>query len=211
MSQEETYRQEQDTRTESRRQCPYCDETPLSRGIYAHVMNSQDNAHGEFRSVPEGFNPREAEIVGQEKLPDNSVEVEPDEDGPVNQLYLCTLCGNFFKGNMGYKVHLAKVAGDDVHPQDVDIDDEHYAKIPADEDYEPTIPEDRVKAIEEREMGVSEAQDSAEGDTENGREAIDESGVPVEELRELMDRFGGKGEVYEEVEEEVEAVIARHS
>jgi len=35
--------------------------------------------------------------------------------------------------------------------------------------------------------------------------------VPVEVLRELQERFSGRGEAYEDAGEEVEAVIARHS
>ena len=209
MASEQTYRQDQDTRTVTLRECPYCNETVQSRGLYAHVMNSQDEDHGEYRSVPENFNPREAAIVGE-----NEVEAEEDERPEVdNWLYLCTLCGNLLKGEMGYKVHLAKVAGDDLHPQEVDIDDDHYVRIPADEDYEPTIPEDRLEEITEEQVGqVEQDDDDGEADTvtRRGQEAEQRGAVPISELEALVAKFRGSGNAYEDAEEEVEQVIERH-
>lgn len=209
MSPEETYQEGQDTRTETKRRCPYCSDEVYSRGLYAHVMNSEDEAHGNYRSVPDGFNPREAEIVGEE-------EREPREDpfGEAHlerRLYLCTLCGGMFKGEMGYKVHLAKVAGDDVHPQEIDVTDNHYVKIPADENWEPTIPEEELKEIEQAELETSP--EEPEGGLEGGETVQAELGqsVPAAALRELVERFDGKGEAYEDAEEEVEEVIERYS
>lgn len=202
-----------ETRTITYRQCPYCSDEVQSRGLYAHVMNSRDDAHGDYRSVPEGFNPREAEIITreEEQVPDRRVRQESIQ----NWLYLCTLCGGLHRGEMGYKVHLAKVAGDDIHPPGVDIVDDYYVRIPADPDWEPTIPEDRIQDIVEREVeqpedGLPPSEAVGGGGSGSGREGSQSGSIPIAELERLVDRFRGKGDAYDDVEEDVEKVIARH-
>jgi len=127
----------------TQRECPFCKDTVDSRGLYAHVMHSEGDGHGERGSVPDGFNPREAPIVTED---DVVIEADLEEEYP-NRLMLCHHCGTICKDRRGLAIHLSKSAGDELHPPDASISDGSYTVIPADEDWNPLVDQSELSQL----------------------------------------------------------------
>lgn len=119
------------TNKETVRKCPYCEEEVLSRGLHAHVFNTEGSGHGPRDSTPDNFEVKDAEIVGTRSV----TMVNPTEYNVEHRRYVCDYCNNSFRGKLGMKIHLGRKAGkDEVHPEDADErDPESFESYPATE------------------------------------------------------------------------------
>jgi len=100
---------------EKRVECPECGESIIKRGLFAHVFQSSDEAHGDRFEVPDEFDVDKAEEIGE-------ADVELDYPKQVDleeQYYLDTYTGKAYEGARGLMVHLGQMAGQDNIPEDV--------------------------------------------------------------------------------------------
>lgn len=171
----------------AKRICPYCEEPKDSRGLYAHVMHSNDNNHGPSGSVPEGFKPRKAPVVTEdEKVIETSIKDEYE-----NKLYLCHHCGTMCKGRRGLSIHLSKSAGDELHPPDSSIEDGNYTTIPADNDWNPVVDQEElmqlhseiVADIHEYELYDPDEGPIGEKSDAELREHLDQAVIPTDQSK----------------------------
>lgn len=115
-------------------QCPYCEEGKEPRGLYAHVMNSSDEIHGEHGTVPEDFEEKRKNLY--------------DQKGEQNELYFCHHCASYLEGYKEFSQHLSKKANDSNHPADATPQDGDFTIIPADENWEPEVDESELMQLE---------------------------------------------------------------
>lgn len=158
------------------RKCPYCDWEGASRGLTFHVLNKSDEDHGEKYELPDDFEASEAEIVGYE-----NVDVDMPENYDIEERirYVCDYCGKVCQGEGGLKVHLQKLAGDEVHPEDADErDPDSFPQFKVNEEGE-LIPQDNES--------LAVATGAAAGDVQATLEHQD--AIPVEEVKRLRDTF----------------------
>jgi hypothetical protein len=168
------------------RKCPYCEWEGASRGLTFHVLNKSDEKHDEKYELPDDFEASEAEIVGYENV---DVEMPDSYNVEHKTRYVCDYCGKICRGSGGLKVHLQRLAGDEVHPDDA-------------EDREP----DSFPQFKVGEDGQLVPQDDASLEVATGGAVGDESGsleeqdvVPVEELEQLRDSFVEEGDNYDTI------------
>jgi hypothetical protein len=103
------------TNKEATVECPECGESIIKRGLFAHVFQSSDEAHGERFTVPDDFDVEEAEEIGEEDVElDYPEQIDLDE-----QYYLDTYTGKAYEGARGLMVHLGQMAGQNNIPEDV--------------------------------------------------------------------------------------------
>lgn len=169
------------TNLEAVRECPFCGDETLSRGLFVHVFNSSDEEHGPRGEVPDGFSVSEAEVVGHREVEMNN----PTKYNVDHHRYVCDYCGSPFKGKLGLQVHLDRKAGKDaVHPREAtDREMDTFETFPATEDGKiivessaeaDALPEDADIVLAER---VPDEQEETE------------PMVPISELKRLRERF----------------------
>jgi len=189
------------------RACPYCDYEGKSRGLTFHVLNKSDAEHGDKHDLPDNFDAKEADIVGQKE-----VKMDMPEQYDINERlrYVCDYCGKVCKGEGGINVHLTQMAGDSVHPEDaVDRDPESFPMYRLDEDGELT-PQD--KQAMDVTAGTSTLTEVLEGQTKS------QEVVPVAELKRLQQSLidsyettpPGEGPTALESAEKVKEIIDRY-
>lgn len=170
------------TNSEPVRQCPYCDWTGASRGLTFHVLNKNDDDHGEKHELPPDFTASEAEIVGYE---DVEVNMPEHYNTSKRKRYVCDYCGKICRGSGGLKVHLSHLEGDGVHPEDAsDRDADTFPTFVVDEDGKLVAEEDDALSV-------------ATGDGEY------QSMIPAKEIIEIRDEFreaANRGERLEPIE-----------
>ena len=187
------------------RKCPYCGEEKKSRGLFAHVMNSNGNGHGPFREVPDDFEQSETEIVGAEEV-DKRDTISGSESG--NEIILCTICGNTSKGTHGFNIHARKMSGKNNHPEDpTDITDDQIRAIPADEHWNPVGSSVERELDDEYKEMLEWENDTHDNESEKTQEGMF---IPVDELRELQDMLIQSREK-QPVIDELERIIQRYS
>lgn len=166
----------------SRRRCPYCNDVVDSRGLYAHVMHTPDQDHGEGGTVPEDFSPREAPIVTEnEEVIETDIAKNGGDTAP-NQLLMCHYCGTMAKGQRGMSIHLSKGAGDELHPPDASIEQGNFTEIPADEDWNPLVEQSEVAELHSEitsDVKMGESDTGSQIDPEL-QEQIDNAAIPSE-------------------------------
>lgn len=166
----------------TQRECPFCEKVTDSRGLYAHVMNSHDEAHGEPGSVPEGFEPRQAPIVTEES---EVIQTDLDEEFP-NRLLMCHHCGTMAKGRRGLSIHLSKSAGDELHPPGASIEQGNYTTIPADEDWNPVVDQHELSELHTEITSDIHMHELYQNNSESERELeerIDQAVIPTNESK----------------------------
>lgn len=178
------------TNAENVRKCPFCEEEVLSRGLYMHVFNSDNNSHGPRNSVPDDFDPQEAEIVGKRKVN----LLNPTEYNIDHRRFICGYCGKVCKGELGLNIHLGRVTGDENHPEDAkDRDIESFNSFPATEAGEIIVDsEEQAEELEgiNADILINESdQPTDELLTEAGDTLEDSNSIPISELKKLRDKF----------------------
>lgn len=187
------------------RKCAYCGEEKKSRGLHAHVMNTNGNGHGSYRKVPDGFKASDAEIVGYENI-DKRETVSDTKSG--KELILCRICGDSSKGMHGFNIHVKKMAGKENHPEDpTEITKENYRAIPTDEHWRP------VDTATDRELAdeYSEVTDWDDKNTDSESENTQPGMfVPIEEMNKIRDILITSREK-QPVIDEFERIMERYS
>jgi len=184
------------------RKCPYCDWEGASRGLTFHVLNKNDDEHGDKYDLPDGFEASNAEIVGHKNV-DVRMPDKYEVGGRIR--YVCDYCGKICQGEGGLKIHLSHMKGDEVHPQDaVDREPESFPKFKVTDDGELVAQDDASLAV---------ATGGAVGDESASLNYQDV--VPVEELKRLRDSFMDDEHTYQDVSpaeaaERVQEIIDRH-
>lgn len=175
----------------TQRLCPFCNEPKDSQGLYMHVRNTSGDGHGEYGSVPEGFEVRDAELVTEDQDTVEVEELQQDAEQAPNTLFVCDYCGQDKKGERGLAIHLSKSAGDEMHPEGASINDGNFATVPADENYNPLIEEDtmekiRTKTREDTEQAQFEIVEPEQTESQERAQARSEA-VSDSELEESSD------------------------
>ena len=185
--------------------CPYCGEEKKSRGLFAHIMNSDGNGHGPYREVPDNFEQSEAEVVGYESV-NTKNPVSGSESG--KELILCKICGNTAKGLHGHHIHLRKMAGKKNHPENPeDIGDNQYRAIPTDENWNPVGPSSD-RELDEDYQDVLECENGThDNESDRTKEGMF---IPVDEMRELQDLLI-RSRKKQPVVDEIERLLQRYS
>ena len=174
---------------EAVRKCPFCGDEVLSRGLFVHVFNSSDEAHGDRGETPDNFSVDDAEIVGHREVTMNN----PTKYNVDHHRYVCDYCGDTFKGALGLQVHLERKAGKNtVHPEEAEERDvESFEKFPATEDGKIIVESKEEADIlpEDAEIVLAEKLDLDKDDPQ----------IPLSEVEALRDRFYKDAEAGAEV------------
>lgn len=113
--------------------CPIegCDDEPLARGAYLHVMRTDGDGHAPQGDVPTGIDFESLETVGEREVAMNYPEHREVED----VARLCPYCERPFRGKHGVMIHLAQVEGRKDHPDDAhkDHDPDDFTIVHVDE------------------------------------------------------------------------------
>ncbi|MFC6953735.1 hypothetical protein [Halorubellus litoreus] len=176
------------TNLESVRECPFCEEEVLSRGLYVHVYNSDDDAHGPRGEVPDDFSVDDAEITGRREVTVNT----PTKYRVDHRRFVCDYCGKTFKGQLGLNVHLGRRSGaDDLHPADAeDRDISTFESYPATEDGKLIVTDPSDAEGIHHEEGIIVADQETVDDMERERDGIQHGTmVPLQELERLYLKF----------------------
>ena len=94
--------------------CPFCGERVFARGLYLHVLNSPDEAHGGEDAVPEGFSASDVDSEGQAA---KDVTDESDDQAGLN--IMCKFCGEVYpdKEELGKHLSMMKRIDEPSHPE----------------------------------------------------------------------------------------------
>lgn len=187
------------------RECPYCDSPHKSRGLFAHVLNTEGKGHGPRREVPDDFEVSDTKIVGYANV---NKKAPVSESPSGNELILCKICGNMAHGMHGYSIHLNKMAGKKDHPEDpTDIADEQYRAIPADEHWNPVGPSVNRDLDEKYKNMIDWEQGNMDFESEKTDAGMF---VPVEDMHDLRDMLI-RSKQKQPVLNELERIIQRYS
>jgi len=173
-------------------ECPGegCDEEPLARGLYLHVMRSSGNGHGSKNEVPEYINLEEAKTAGTRE-----VEMEyPEERDSESVARLCPYCKRPFRGKQGVMIHLGQMAGRKDHPKKPrekhDAEDFSIVQVDEDENIVEVIKESTVMSSTERPRESNEPID--EETVRKHIEDLREQGLEEEAERAKKRLLGGQ-------------------
>jgi hypothetical protein len=181
--------------------CPFCGERVFARGLYLHVLNTPDEAHGGEDEVPEGFSASDVESVGKAA---KDVADESDDHAGLN--VMCKFCGEVYpdKEELGKHLSLMKRVDDPVHPEKATPD---TAGLSVPENTSPVRRSSRFQISADNPMAQFRRERAAE-------QTPDElKFVPLEEILELRDwarEREGKSGAYVKVAGKLDDLVEKY-
>jgi len=113
--------------------CPVegCEAEKLSRGIYLHVRQSRGKGHGPQGEIPDSIDFDNLETTGSQEVSMDYPETRKTEQ--VGRL--CPYCEEVFRGKQGVMIHLGRMAGRGMHPENPreNHDPEYFDVVHVDE------------------------------------------------------------------------------
>lgn len=133
MTPPEAAQRKQHINDERKVHCPVdgCEETPLARGVYLHVMRSDGDGH-----APQGDVPPDVDLENLRTAGTRAVAMDyPEHRDTEGVARLCPYCERPYQGKHGVLIHLGQVKGRKNHPKVLpeDLDPEEFPIVQVDE------------------------------------------------------------------------------